>query len=584
MDENRKHVLFIAAKNLPLQFFDDQFTQKYFQDLNGTRKYPRKNSLRQIIISEHVKMQDKLEKILCKNNSALSFTIDGWTSGGFKSYYGVTVHFLNESWKLISVALDMIPASRKHTGKDIAQLFSACLSKYNILDKIQGVTVDNASVNTTFLAQFQSILRDKGVNFNATDQHFRCFAHILNLGVQDTLKFLRIKNEKRDKLTIDCDERNQNCSDDVENLSSDQNSSSDDDDFDDVISNNDEMTNVITKVRKVCKKIRLSVALADNLKDFCTALKIKFMKPILDCKTRWNSSCDMLEVFLRLKSAINMLIENSDALADYKFSASDWDAIETIINYLKIFKQVSNILSGQCYATLPIAVVALNLLIDRVEKTVEKLDNKADRNILDETLLLAFQHGRDKILKHYKKCNWVYCVSLILDPRHKLRSFSMSDWGKQLEKSSFEYFKKMYKEIYYNKFLEKDQEIPKKRMREDSDLLDLKSIYANRDTCVPNWEKEINEYIEAPCASDCTDILNWWRDHQNVYPILAKMAKDVLAIMATSVPVERLFSNASLIVTDKRKSLKDDALVSLLTINSWMKSELAEEICGFSDK
>ncbi|WP_375638043.1 hypothetical protein, partial [Bartonella sp. CL9QHWL] len=44
---------------------------------------------------------------------------------------------------------------------------------------------------------------------------------------------------------------------------------------------------------------------------------------------------------------------------------------------------------------------------------------KADRNATDEALLLCFQQGRNKMLQHYAKSNWLYCASLVLDPRHK---------------------------------------------------------------------------------------------------------------------------------------------------------------------
>uniref|UniRef100_A0A2H1W0G7 SFRICE_026981 n=1 Tax=Spodoptera frugiperda TaxID=7108 RepID=A0A2H1W0G7_SPOFR len=40
---------------------------------------------------------------------------------------------------------------------------------------------------------------------------------------------------------------------------------------------------------------------------------------------------------------------------------------------------------------------------------VKKLDEKPNRSEVDERLILAFQAARDKMLKHYKKSNWIYC-------------------------------------------------------------------------------------------------------------------------------------------------------------------------------
>lgn len=194
-----------------------------------------------------------------------------------------------------------------------------------------------------------------------------------------------------------------------------------------------------------------------------------------------------------------------------------------------------------------------------------------------------FKRDADKILKHYKMCNWVYCIVLILDPRHKTKSFSKTEWGRQMESESIHHFKKMLKNKYYDKFCDTSEELemPVKRRKLDTGLLDLKCIYQNRSEVV-DWQAELNEYLDSPCASEDADILEWWRAHEKVYPILSKMAKDLLCIQATSVPVERLFSHASQIIVPRRRMLKDDIFKALCTINSWVKCTLVKEICCFS--
>ena len=76
------------------------------------------------------------------------------------------------------------------------------------------------------------------------------------------------------------------------------------------------------------------------------------------------------------------------------------------------------------------AVLAFNVLLDKVEKIVFDLDEKINRNRLDEILIREFQEGRDKILKHYRLRNLFYSASLILDPRHKVKKFSKTEWRK----------------------------------------------------------------------------------------------------------------------------------------------------------
>ena len=70
------------------------------------------------------------------------------------------------------------------------------------------------------------------------------------------------------------------------------------------------------------------------------------------------------------------------------------------------------------------------------------------RTKADEVLLLAMQSGRDKILKHYRKANWVYCVALILDPRHKLEAFDLKLWSRELKSRSLEKFQTILRKGY----------------------------------------------------------------------------------------------------------------------------------------
>lgn len=131
-------------------------------------------------------------------------------------------------------------------------------------------------------------------------------AHILNLGAQDTLKLLKVKTRDRNILTS----FNKN------HCLSDESDESEDDENDFGLNANidksNNMRSVITKVRNICKKIRISEVLTKDLKDFCTPLRTNCVKPILDCKTSWNSTCCMIEIFPSLKPAMKMMIENSN--------------------------------------------------------------------------------------------------------------------------------------------------------------------------------------------------------------------------------------------------------------------------------
>ena len=88
---------------------------------------------------------------------------------------------------------------------------------------------------------------------------------------------------------------------------------------------------------------------------------------------------------------------------------------------------------------LPSAVVDFNVLLDKLEKTIKILDEKVNRNNIDE-MLVSMQAGCNKLIKHYSKCNWIYCAVFILDPRFKIETFKKTAWGLEMMDHSYKKF------------------------------------------------------------------------------------------------------------------------------------------------
>jgi len=58
--------------------------------------------------------------------------------------------------------------------------------------------------------------------------------------------------------------------------------------------------------------------------------------------------------------------------------------------------------------------------------------------------------------------------------------------------------------------------------------------------------------------------LEWWKIKQKKYPILSQLERKFLAIPASSVPCERLFSSAGNIITQKRNRLEPNIAAGLI--------------------
>ena len=79
-----------------------------------------------------------------------------------------------------------------------------------------------------------------------------------------------------------------------------------------------------------------------------------------------------------------------------------------------------------------------------------------------------------------------------------------------------------------------------------------------------NCEAEVNQYFAEKVATTETDPLQWWKLNEFRFKTLAKVARSILCVPATSTLSERLFSTAGLTVTNLRSCLKPDNVDALV--------------------
>lgn len=68
------------------------------------------------------------------------------------------------------------------------------------------------------------------------------------------------------------------------------------------------------------------------------------------------------------------------------------------------------------------------------------------------------------------------------------------------------------------------------------------------------------------------DILNWWRVQQCRYPVLAKMARDILAIPVSTVASESASSAGGRVLDTFRTSLTPRMVEALVCTQDWLRA------------
>lgn len=87
-------------------------------------------------------------------------------------------------------------------------------------------------------------------------------------------------------------------------------------------------------------------------------------------------------------------------------------------------------------------------------------------------------------------------------------------------------------------------------------------------------KSEMVQYLEERVFPNADDfnILHWWQVNSAKFPTLARIARDILAVPATTVASEAAFSVGGRVIDETRASLLPDIVEALMTCNDWIES------------
>ena len=84
----------------------------------------------------------------------------------------------------------------RHTGPKPAQEVLAVLNEFDLPEKLFCITTDNSSNNGKLMKCLSKALKRQGVIWDAKSYHISCLNHVLNLGVQEFLKKIKVLGAK----------------------------------------------------------------------------------------------------------------------------------------------------------------------------------------------------------------------------------------------------------------------------------------------------------------------------------------------------------------------------------------------------
>lgn len=143
---------------------------------------------------------------------------------------------------------------------------------------------------------------------------------------------------------------------------------------------------------------------------------------IVDVRTRWNSTHDMIERALELREPLDNMAAHDTNLVMYQLTPEEWQLLKDVRKFLKAFKTASNHLCAARHPTITIGVPVYNFLIDRLE-------GYRDAPSSSDAVKAATNAAINKLKAYYSKTGAeVYPVGTILDPRFKINYYHPRPW------------------------------------------------------------------------------------------------------------------------------------------------------------
>lgn len=515
MDITRSISEMIVRDLQPLSVVEQDGFRRLVNTLDPSYRLPsRRFFMGENIPSMYEDCHAKVKKCIDAAETVV-MTTDMWTSRATEAFITVTCHIIDENWKMQTYVLETSSFSERHSADNICSTLRRIAAEWGITDKIKAVVTDNG-------ANMVAAVRKAGWT------HYPCFAHTLNLVVKDSIKKL--------PGLLDIQQR---CS-------------------------------------AIVSFFHHSTHATEKLKEVQKQLKFPEHKLIQSVETRWNSVFYMFERLCEQKEAVTTVLcllgKNSLCLSE-----EDWTIVGLSLNALRPFEEVTREISSEKHVSVS-KVIPLVTLLMRATAHLE-----AQGSQLAAMLSEQCQH-------RFRGIEAIYSLgsSTYLDTRFKNFVFRDTTNVQTLKKRLIAEMQSLGQtsdpapEPGINSAISTTT-VPVATTSHNSAGTSPSppaakvGIWAEFDTQILATQQhrtagtdaiiELRRYSEEKPIPRNGDPLLWWKMNETAFPILNKIARKQLGILATSVPAERIFSKAGQLVTQRRSAIKGKNVNMLLFLN-----------------
>ncbi|KAG8725178.1 hypothetical protein FRC09_006801 [Ceratobasidium sp. 395] len=558
-----------------------------------------------------------------------AISTDAWTSkNSVYALAGVVLFFIDDTWRLHELVLDVVDLDAEHSGNHLGRLLYKSLKSKETAHRAIACVTDNAKNNAVMNRTLaQQIQDNEHTHVHGEGMAFTCVNHGFHLVCTDIFSNMGLVEPGdyySDVKGSEIEFEHESKGDTMEGLTDVELAlGSDSDDDDDVgllrlglapdtsqkntadatqkkgdKSSQSRWAKILNVAEKVHEIVVYVSASPKRRKEFHIVIKSTCPKEkahlfvIQSMRMRWGSAYLESKRAIELRPAFTHFVANLDSNRSrsltlerarelqerWTIQSEEWDLLNMLVEVLSPFYAATEAMSRKDVATLADVFPTFALLERKLDENITTLRHRPDgqgKNTA-RALLAGLEAGLTKLRKYQTLAHEsdLCLMATVLNPRLRLKYLERWPGVHARAKTLFEYIFESYRAgssdisgtlVTANKSASKSHPKPATSWNHE--------IYADVPSFVQHFDQEIYEYFGGsyPCPPEM-DTLGWWKVFNLHFPTIAKMARDFLCIPATSVSVERLFSQCKLTMTDIRSSMSFETARRRICCQHWMKA------------
>lgn len=527
------------------------------------------NTTHKWIMDEFTKHQPTVVRSIARAKGKVTISFDGWKANNdVLDLLGVVVHYLGDDYKLHNVVLAMRDTLGSHTGANIADQLFDVLKDYQISgSQIAYFAADNATNNDTALNQLS-----ERVTLDPVTSRLRCAGHIFNLVC--TAILFGVDEEALEDAQYDFSQQQDDSTSGTQAVTS----------FETTLANGTDeeqhrawlrkgpvgkLHNLVVHIKANNSRIAIFESKQIEVIDEGELSQRRILRLVTNGGIRWNSTYLMIERAIYLRDALTLYQSHEEATLhkDDLLTREDWDELIALKDLLAPIHEVSmhvqsvGTTAGALYNTL----TSMDYLLDHLETRRTQPGTKHFIASLNVSWL--------KLRKYYRitDLNPAYIMAVFLNPHYRHLWFE-DHWSP----TDIAFAVKTVEEQYAKAKREYNTDAPIPERASTSPQAQRKALtgYAaynqKRSRLKPvDLHDELARYRAISDPPDTQDPLDWWKLHQDDYPVLKHLAFTLLAAPASTSSDERLFSTAGNVVNEQRPHTKQPIAERVQCLRSW---------------